>query len=100
MAAMKTRGHLAAAVLAMHLLVVSLAMSPALHDWLHHDADAQDHQCAVTSMLAGFLDQPAAPDPSAALPAPRVEISLVSEPTQPMTGGPTFRHAGRSPPVA
>jgi len=35
------------------LLVQSMAAVPALHQWLHRDADEATHQCAVTLFLSG-----------------------------------------------
>jgi hypothetical protein len=51
-------GLLAATLLVMHLLAVSMAMSPTLHHLLHSDADAPDHQCAATLMIDGQVDRP------------------------------------------
>jgi hypothetical protein len=45
-----------------HLLVVAMAGSSWLHHRLHGDADAPDHSCAVTAVLAGQIDQPDLPD--------------------------------------
>ena len=46
--------RVAAALVMAHLLaVLAMAASPELHEYLHHDADHEDHQCAVTDMLAG-----------------------------------------------
>ncbi len=43
-----------AALLIAHLLVVAaMAASPGIHEWLHHDADHDDHDCAVTLFLSG-----------------------------------------------
>src|SRR5580704_15737958 len=36
-----------------------LAVCPSLHELIHHDADDEHHDCAVTMLLAGQLDQPA-----------------------------------------
>jgi hypothetical protein len=36
-----------------------LAVCPSLHELIHHDADDEHHDCAVTMLLAGHLDQPA-----------------------------------------
>jgi hypothetical protein len=37
-----------------HLLMLNaLAGSPVLHEWLHHDADSPDHDCAVVAVLSG-----------------------------------------------
>jgi succinate dehydrogenase/fumarate reductase cytochrome b subunit len=37
----------------MLLLVNAMAASPALHRAIHHDADADDHECAVTLFIKG-----------------------------------------------
>jgi hypothetical protein len=34
---------------------LSLAVCPALHEWVHPDADHQDHDCAVTLFSSGGL---------------------------------------------
>ena len=36
-----------------------LAVCPSLHELIHHDADDDHHDCAVTMLLAGQLEQPA-----------------------------------------
>jgi hypothetical protein len=36
-----------------------LAVCPSLHELIHHDADDEHHDCAVTMLLAGQLEQPA-----------------------------------------
>jgi hypothetical protein len=48
----------AAAVLlcAFVLFLAALAASPSLHEWLHHDANEPDHECAVTQFLHGHVD--------------------------------------------
>jgi hypothetical protein len=43
-------------LLAAHLAILAMAVCPSLHMWLHHDADEPDHQCAVTAVIAGQLD--------------------------------------------
>lgn len=49
---------LAIAVLAGHMLAVAMALCPALHEWLHHDANESGHHCAVTVIINGQLDRP------------------------------------------
>lgn len=50
------------ALLLAHLLaVVAMAASPQLHELIHHDADHDDHECAVTLMLAGGTDTVVSP---------------------------------------
>ena len=36
-----------------------LAACPSLHELIHHDADDEHHDCAVTMLLAGQVEQPA-----------------------------------------
>jgi hypothetical protein len=36
-----------------------LVVYPRLHELIHHDADDEHHDCAVTLFLAGQVDQPA-----------------------------------------
>jgi hypothetical protein len=35
-----------------------MAVCPSLHELIHHDADDEHHDCAVTMLLAGQLEQP------------------------------------------
>src|ERR1700736_5853494 len=35
-----------------------LAVCPSVHELIHHDADDEHHDCAVTSFLAGQVEQP------------------------------------------
>jgi hypothetical protein len=50
------RSALAAALVAVLLLVEAMAASPELHQRIHHDADAPDHECAVTMFAHGQTD--------------------------------------------
>jgi hypothetical protein len=56
---------LCGAVLAAFLLTLLMAVSPELHDKLHHDADGDHHECLVTALHAGACDD-AAPVPALA----------------------------------
>jgi hypothetical protein len=38
---------------AMVLFLAALAASPSLHEWLHHDANEPNHDCAVTLFVHG-----------------------------------------------
>ncbi len=90
---------LATGLLAAHLLVIAMAMSPALHHWLHGDADESDHHCAVTAMIDGQLDRPDIQCVQIERPLVVLEIRDASPPAQPL---PAFAHAspgGRAPPV-
>jgi hypothetical protein len=41
---------------------LTLSVSPQLHEWIHPDADHEDHDCAVTLFLGGGLvHSPASP---------------------------------------
>jgi len=44
---------LAGGCVALVVLLAVLAASPALHEWLHHDAGDADHECAVTLFQHG-----------------------------------------------
>jgi len=64
---MQLVSHPARRVLAMtlilgHLLTLAMAGAPSFHRWLHGDADAPDHSCAVVAALGGQIDQPDAPE--------------------------------------
>lgn len=40
--------------LGLHLLLIcAAAASPALHEWMHEDADHADHDCAITLFASG-----------------------------------------------
>ena len=47
---------LVGAMLAGIVMAVLMAVSPDLHDLVHHDGGAGEHQCLVTMMLAGGCD--------------------------------------------
>jgi hypothetical protein len=38
------------------LWALSLAVSPQLHEWIHPDADHEDHDCAVTLFSSGGIN--------------------------------------------
>lgn len=59
-----------AILLASYLLVLAMAASPALHQWLHDDADEADHQCAAVTAAHGQMDRPMAEIAVVASPAP------------------------------
>ncbi len=44
---------LAGGCAALVVLLVVFAASPALHEWLHPDADHADHECAITLFMHG-----------------------------------------------
>jgi hypothetical protein len=43
-------------LLSLFLFVQTLAVSPALHSWFHHDAADADHECAVTLFCHGQVE--------------------------------------------
>jgi hypothetical protein len=92
---------LAAMLLACHLLVAAMSVSPALHHWLHgHDADGPDHTCLATALAAGLLDAPTAPPLGATAPALAAEPLVVVAPARPMSARFAGVLGGRAPPVA
>jgi hypothetical protein len=58
-----------AVVLASYLLVLAMAASPALHQWLHDDADEADHHCAAVTAIHGQIDRTVDAPTLSALPA-------------------------------
>lgn len=54
------RRGISALLIVQLLIVLAMAVSPQLHEWIHHDADADDHECAVTLFMHGGCDAPAA----------------------------------------
>jgi hypothetical protein len=64
--------------LAIFLSLQALVTCPALHKWLHHDADKADHDCAVTMLAHGNLHLGSS-TPVVVSPAPSV-IEKVLEP--------------------
>src|SRR6516165_6140489 len=59
-----------AALIGSYLLVLAMSASPALHQWLHNDADEADHQCAVVTTLSGQIDVPPAGELALVAPPP------------------------------
>jgi hypothetical protein len=92
---------LAAMLLACHLLVAAMSVSPALHHWLHgHDTDGPDHTCLVTALASGLLDAPAAPPVGASAPVLAAGSLVVVVPARPMSARFVGVLGGRAPPVA
>ena len=91
---------LAAGLLAAHLLVVAMALSPALHHWLHRDADESDHQCAVTAMIDGQFDRPDAAGPDVIQPLFFAKTCVQPEPSQPLADFSLASPGERAPPRA
>jgi hypothetical protein len=51
-----------ALLLLVHLLTVAaMAASPSFHEWLHHDSDHEDHECAVTLFLSAGIQSTVQP---------------------------------------
>lgn len=50
------RNALGVLLCALVLLLSALAASPSFHQWLHHDADNPDHECAVTLFSSGHVN--------------------------------------------
>ena len=91
---------LAIGLIAAHLFVIALTMSPALHHWLHGDAGESDHHCAVTAMIDGQFDRPETQCFDVAQPPVVFVIRDAADPAQPL---PEFLHASpgeRAPPLA
>jgi hypothetical protein len=61
----RLRALLAYAIIAHLLIIGAAAASPALHEWMHPDADGPDHDCAITLFVAGACHD--APPPVLAL---------------------------------
>lgn len=70
----------AACVLLQMLLALALAVSPDLHEQLHHDAGSPFHDCAVTHLIHGdFGDAVPVPLITAGPPQPAPEAYLFTE---------------------
>jgi hypothetical protein len=52
-----------------------LAVCPSLHELIHHDADDEHHDCAVTMLLAGQVEQPVI-DPIVVIEPVAIQIPL------------------------
>jgi len=55
------RALVAYAIIAHLLLICAAAASPALHEWMHPDADCADHDCAITLFASGACHDASAP---------------------------------------
>jgi hypothetical protein len=63
------------------LLLNAMAACPALHELIHHDADSDEHHCAVTMFAHGqvdsaMVDLPVAIPPASIESAPQIPISV------------------------
>ena len=52
-----------------------LAVCPSVHELIHHDADDEHHDCAVTLFLAGQVEQPVT-DPIVVIKPAAVAVPL------------------------
>jgi len=88
---------LAPVLIALMLLLDAMAVCPALHELIHHDAGKPDHECAVTMFAHGQVDSvsievPVVTPQVFVFALPQVEISVFSPAIENLP-------AGRAPPV-
>ena len=89
---------IAASCTALVLALTVLAVSPQLHRWLHADADASDHECAITLFSHGLAQ--AVAEIAVAVVSMRWVGLLGTVPAAPDLVAPRFRLSpGRAPPV-
>jgi xanthine/uracil permease len=84
-------------LVALVLLLNAMAACPALHELIHHDADAPDHECGVTMFAHGQVD-----GVSAEVPAPAQVTFIESLPVVEFSVfSPAIKNLpdGRGPPV-
>ena len=60
---------------ASYLLALAMAVSPALHHWVHQDSDESIHHCVVTALADAQVDSPT-PGSIFAAPLPQATVSL------------------------
>ncbi|HZT23277.1 MAG TPA: hypothetical protein VFB55_10245 [Verrucomicrobiae bacterium] len=69
------KASLAALLAGMILFLDAMAACPALHEWIHKDADKPDHHCAVTLIAHGKVSAATCeiiiPPPTLVVEAPR-----------------------------
>ena len=70
--------------LAMLHWAMILAVCPELHELIHHDADDEHHDCAVTAVLSGGIEHTPIVPVVADVPAPALECFVVSFDAQPV----------------
>ena len=68
--------------LAMLHWAVILAVCPKLHELIHHDANTEHHDCAVTAVLSGGIEHTPIVPVVADAPAPALECFDVSSDAQ------------------
>jgi hypothetical protein len=91
------RGAIAAWACAAFLAALALSVSPQWHELVHPNANAGQHECAVTLIGSGNL-QHSAPAPLVVAPAPALQFSFVPAlhpvwVASPFIGARIFEHA-------
>ena len=69
--------------LAMLHWAIILAVCPELHELIHHDADDEHHDCAVTAILSGGIEHTPMVPAVADVPAPALGCFFASFDAQP-----------------
>jgi hypothetical protein len=77
-AARRTR-RIGGLTLGVFLFVLAMAQFESLHRWFHAEACQSNHQCAVTMLSGGQVDNPPSQDGHSVLP-PAAELIEVREP--------------------
>jgi hypothetical protein len=62
--------------------VLTLSVSPQLHEWIHPDADHEDHECAVTLFTGGGCLPVSNPPPVIEAPSYTLLFSAPAEPAE------------------
>ena len=91
------KAFLASLLVALVLLLDAMAVCPALHELIHHDAGKPDHECAVTMFAHGQVDSisvdvPVVTPQVFVFNVPQIEISIFSPAIDNLP-------AGRGPPA-
>ena len=68
------RTFIAFALIAHVLAIVAMAACPHWHEEAHHDANHEDHDCAVTLFASGSADSTGAPPVFTSVALPCVEV--------------------------
>ena len=71
-----------------------LAVCPELHELIHHDADDEHHDCAVTAILSGGIEHTPIVPVVADVPAPALGCFLVAFDAQPAKSFFELSHSG------
>ncbi len=84
-------------LLASFFFALALAVSPQLHERIHKDATANQHECAVTLIASGKYQQSDAPalvsTPQAAVQFPKIPALNPIWVAAPFLGASIFEHA-------